>query len=177
MSVNIKIGGQKEAELPSIKLNARKTIDGHICVMDHKDVDIVVVPDKKKIIVFAKSSFHDDVYSCQERLFNFLAKKGVIKRETVQAGDVYGSIQSEYPDAVNNADATQLVIFTIGKFIEEERPHMEMEEKFDEDFENELTNPDEEESTELGEIPHAAKKGSVDPARVRRYISGGYGSY
>ena len=180
MSINVKVGSSANAiektNHPSMNLNARKSIDGHIMIMDHKDIDIVVVPDKKKIITFPKTSMHDNVYSVQDRLFIFLANKGVIKRESIQSGDVYGSLQAEYPDAVNDVDATQMVVFTIGKFIAEEKPHMQQEEYQEEEFEKRLTNPDEEESTELGEVPQAAKKGSIDPSRVRRYLSG-YGPY
>lgn len=177
IKVSVGSGGIEDTNQPSVKLNARKSIDGQIMIMDHNDVDIVIIPDKKKIIVFPKVSLHDQVYTCQERFFNYLAMKGVIKRETVQAGDVYGSIQAEYPDAVNGADATQLVVFVIAKFMAEEEPHMKEEEYREEEFEEKLTSPDEEDSTELGEVPHAEKKGSIDPAKSRRYLSSGYGPY
>jgi hypothetical protein len=172
MTIEIKVGETEEGTQASVKLVARKTIDGMIVIMDHDDVDIVIQPDKKKIIIFPKSSLHDNVYACQDRLFTFLAQKGIIKRETVQAGDVYGSLQAEYPDAVNGADATQLVVFTISKFIEEEKPHIEMEKYVENEFEERMTKPDEEESTELGEVPQAARKGTIDPARVKRYLAG-----
>ena len=160
MAINIKIG-DKNPEGISLKLNIRKTISGDIQVCDHSDVDIVILPDKKKIIVFAKSSLNDEVYDTQDRFFNFLALKGVIKRESVQSGDVYGSMMAEYPDAVNDANTTQLVVFNIGKFIEEEKPHMEMEAHFEEEFERSLTEPNEENSTELGDVEQKEKKGGM----------------
>ena len=156
MAINIKIG-DKNPEGISLKLNIRKTISGDIQVCDHSDVDIVILPDKKKIIVFAKSSLNDEVYDTQDRFFNFLALKGVIKRESVQSGDVYGSMMAEYPDAVNDAYTTQLVVFNIGKFIEEEKPHMEMEAHFEEEFERSLTEPNE----EIGRLKIELKKSLV----------------
>lgn len=179
MSIKVNVGGSggiEDTDQPSIKLNARKSIDGQIMIMDHNDIDIVVIPDKMQVIVFPKTSLVDQVYTCQERFFNYLAMKGVIKRETVQSGDVYGSIQAEYPEAVNGADATQLVVFTIGKFMADEEPHMREEEYREEEFEEKLTAPDEEDSTELGEVPQAEKKGTIDPSKIRRYLSG-YGPY
>jgi len=173
MAIQVTIG---EEEAQKLSLKARKTIDGQIMIQDHNDIDIVIVPDKKKIMLFSKSSMHDNIYALQDRLFNFLATRGVIKRESVQSGNVYGSLEAEYPEAVNNANATQLVVFSIGKFMEEEKPHMEMEEHFEDEFEERMTKPDEKESTELGEVPQAAKKGTIDPARVRKYLSG-YGPY
>lgn len=175
MSILIKVGDQATQsgdEKIKTRLKIRKTMDGSLLIMDHNDIDIVIVPAQKKVIIFPKASLHDNVYACQDRLFNFLASKGVIKRESIQGGDVYGSIQAEYPDAVNNADATQLVLFTISKFLEEERPHMEMEAYFEDEFEERMTRPDESISTELGEIPQAAVKGTIDPSRIRRYLSG-----
>ena len=175
MTINVTVGNNQhslEKNPIKVKLNIRKTIDGSILIMDHNDVDIVIVPSQKKIIIFPKSSLHDDIYACQDRVFNFLASKGVIKRESVQAGDVYGSLQAEYPEAVNNADATQLVLFTISKFLEEEKPHMEMEQYFEDEFEKRLLRPDESDSTELGEIPHSEKKGTITPNKLRSYIVG-----
>lgn len=175
MSINIKVGpgGIAATNQPTLSLNARKTLDGHIMILDHNDIDVVVVPEKSKVITFPKLSMHDNVYPSQDRFFNYLSNKGVIKRESIQAGDVYGSIEAEYPEAVNNVDATQMVVFVIGKFMAEEKPHIQEEEYREEEFEKKLTNPDEEDSTELGEVPQAAKKGSLDASKVRRYLSGG----
>ncbi len=172
MTIEIKVGDNHSDNGPTLKLKIRKTIDGQIMIMDHNEIDIVVMPEKKKIITFPKKSMHDSVYACQERFFNYLSQKGVINRESVQSGDVYGSIQAEYPDAVNEASAAQLVVFTIGKFLEEEKPHMELQQELEDEFEKELTNPDEEDSTELGEVPHSKKKGSIDSGNIRRYLSG-----
>ena len=181
MAINIKIGSPEEKEKEEegqakIKLNARKTIDGNIMILDHNDIDIVIIPSKKKIIAFPKSSLNDSIYACQDRLFNYLSSKGVVSRDTVHSGDVYSSMQANYPDAVNGANATQIVLFTINKFMEEEKPHIDQEEYLEKEFEQSLTNPDEVESTELGEVPHSARKGTIDPARIRRYLSG-YGPY
>ena len=52
-------------------------------------------------------------------------------------------------------------ILAIKKFIEEEKQHMEKEKYLEDEHEERLTNPDEEESTELGEIPQKATKGSL----------------
>ena len=34
----------------SVKLNARKSIDGNVMIFDHIDIDIVMMPEKKKIV-------------------------------------------------------------------------------------------------------------------------------
>jgi len=67
-------------------------------------------------------------------------------------------------------------LFTIGKWISEEKPLMQLETYYEEEWLENLTKPDEDESTELGEVPHAEEKGSIKPGRVRRYLAG-YGYY
>ena len=174
MAITIKIG---EKENPGIKMPfvARTTIDGKIMILDHNDIDILIDPSVKKVTVFPKNNFHDKVYDCQDRLFDFLAKSGVIKRETVHAGDVYASMEGEYPEAINGVNTTQIVMFSIGKFILEEKPQQEMEEEFEREQERELTAPNEDESTNLGDVPHKDKQGSID-RKSNNYMTG-YGYY
>lgn len=178
MTIQVKIGAEEATqEGPKLNLIARKSIDGNIMIMDHKEIDIVVIPSKKQVITFPKKSFQDSVYSVQDRLFNFLSTKGVITRESVKAGNVFGSIQGEYPEPLQGLNATQLVVFSIGKFMEEERPHMEFEEYMKDENEERLTEPGDEDSTELGEVPQKARQGSLpkymDAYKSRRYYVGG----
>lgn len=171
--LKIRVGDQSDPVHKSIKMEliVRKTIDGNIMVCDHRDVDVVLMLSDQRIIAFPKKSMDDSVYAAQDRLFEFLGQKGVIKRESVQAGDAYASIQAEYPKAVEG-DTTQLVLFSIGKWIEEEKPMMEMSEYYEDEWEEKMTEPDDEDSTEFGEVPHKSEKGSIDPSRIRRYLSG-----
>ena len=172
MSIKVKIGQEEKKESISLKLNARKSIDGNIMIFDHKDIDIVIIPEKNQIITFPKKEMDDSIYDAQDRLFDYLSKKGVVKRESIEAGDVYASVQSEYPESIEGTNTTQLVMFSVGKWIEEERPGMEMEEYYENEIENRLVNPDDEESTELGEVPHKEKQGSV--SKIGRNNYGGF---
>lgn len=156
---------------PTMKLKIRKTMDGQIMVMDHNDIDIVVMPSTRKVIAFPKTSYQDNVYACQDRFFRFLTDQGVLKRDSIQGGNVYGAMEALYPGAVEGIDPDQMIVFAIGKWIEEERPHMKREEAYEEKWENDLVNPNEDDSTSLGEIGHSAKKGSIDPRKIRSYLS------
>jgi len=178
MTIHVKIGSSAPTdETPKVSLNIRKSIDGQIMIMDHNEIDIVVVPDKNKIIAFAKKSFQDSVYSVQDRLFNYLSTKGLITRDSVKAGNVFGSLEAEYPEPTEGLNPVQLVVFGISKFMEEERPHMEMEQYLEDEFEERLTDPDVDDSTELGEVPQAARKGAMpkymDMYKSRRYYVNG----
>ena len=77
---------------PKMKMILRKTLGGDYAIYDHYDMDIVIQPEKKQVLAFAKNEMSDDVYAAQDRLFVFLQKKGVILPETVQGGNVYGSM-------------------------------------------------------------------------------------
>ena len=161
---------EEEVKKPqdSIKLNARKSLDGNIMIFDHEDMDIVVMPSKKKVVTFPKDLMEDKVYASQDRLFYFLRKKGIVDPETVHAGSVYGSIEGiivePIDEGVNNVQAA---VRSIGKFIEEERPYFNVYDDMEEEYEQRLTEPDDRESTELGEVPHEAEKGSLRPGYVR----------
>ena len=103
----------------------------------------------------------DDVYAAQDRLFDFLGRKGVLVRDSVQAGNVYGTIQATYPEATNGANETEVVIYSIGRFIEEEKPYYAHDDALEDEMTKALTDPSEEDSTELGEVPQEVEKGTV----------------
>lgn len=181
MAITITVGND-DAEKPQIQrrinLDVRKTLDGQIIVRDHKEIDVVIDPNEGTVSAFPKEDLHDDVYAAQDRLFDFLTKKGVIKRETIAAGNVFASMQGEIPQSVvEGVDATQVTLLSIANWIEDERPTMEMQQEMEQSWIEKLTEPEDAESTELGEVPHEAEKGTIDPSNnIRRYL-GGAGIY
>ena len=176
MALTIKIGhdeiSAEEIKTPqaTLNINVRKTLDGNIAMFDHRDVDIIISPTRKTIIVFPKERSSDKIYDVQNRLFHFLRGKGVIVPNTVQAGDVFGSMQATYPEN-NDVSSLQTVIFVISKFLEQEKDKFSTYDEFDEEFEQAYTDPDEDDSTDLGEVPQASQKGSIRPG----YIYSPYG--
>lgn len=158
-----------------IKLKVRKTMDGHLVIRDHIDIDIVIDPENKTIITFPKNEMSDEAYQTQNNYFNFLAEKGVIDRTSVQGGNVFASIQAEYPDPIDEGiSPTQLVLLSTYHFMEEERPRFEAEERYDDEIEDWYTEPTPEDSTALGEVPEKAEKGSISPNNPWTYYSGYY---
>ena len=122
------------------------------------------MPKIKKIVAFVKDSISDLTYDTQSRFFDYLTKKGVVARESVQAGNVYASLQGKLEaPASENVDPVQVAIFSIAKFIEEEKPKYQYLKDMEEEEEEWLTSPTDEEATELGEVPHAREKGSIRP--------------
>mgnify|MGYP001278678435 CR=1 FL=1 len=148
----------------TLSLNVRKSADGNIMIMDHTDIDVIVMPGKNKVLAIAKDNFTDDVYDSQNRLFKYLGKKGVIDLSSIRSGNVYGSLEGSYiAETFNEADPIQTIVFGIGKFMEEEKPYFMYSSKMADEETNRVTDPDK--ATSLGDVDHEANKGNipVDP--------------
>jgi len=172
MTIRVTVGGAEEQPqadakkdspvVANLKMKARRAVNGDIMVFDHADIDIVMSPTTSKIVAFAKETMSDLVYGAQDRLFSFLSKKGIVDRASVQAGNVYGSMEGAILAGVDR-DSFRMALINISKWIDEERPYFEFVEKFGELMVDRYTDPDEEESTELGEVPHDGTKGTLRP--------------
>ena len=144
------------------QINIRKTLSGDLMLREHPEIDIIVMPEKSKVLVLPKDEQTDHIYKLQERLFKYMVQKGVILPESVFSGNVYGSLQGNYPTTVvDGVDPVQVVIYNLANFIEEERPAFEYEEAYEKAMEKELLKPDVEDSTEIGEVPQEPFKGSI----------------
>ena len=150
-----------------VTLDIRKTLGGDVAIYNHEDIDIVIDVKNKRVVAFAKDELNDLVYDTQSRMYDYMAKKGIVDRASVQAGNVYGSMQADLEEAPEGVDAVQVAILGITKFIEEEAPRFMYHKMYDEQEEQMLTNPDSDDSTELGEVPHKREKGSMRPGIYR----------
>ena len=144
-----------------VKLKARRTLDGSILITDHEDIDIVIVPAVNKILAMPKDEMTDDVYETQDRFYKFMSKNGVILMDSVQAGNIYGVMEAMYPPDADGKDHVQIILYTIDKFMKSEEPFFAFHRAYKETELQRLLEPTEEESTELGEVPHEEKKGSL----------------
>ena len=144
----------------SFKLNARKTLNGDIMIFDHSDIDIIVLTEKKKVVAFAKNIMSDIVYGAETRLFEFLRSKGVVAYDSIQGGNVYGSLEGVILES-KELDSTKIVLLNISKWMDKERPYFESIKAHDQMMDDVLLQPDDEHATELGEVPHEEEKGSI----------------
>tara|TARA_Y100001938_G_scaffold109628_1_gene149905 strand:- start:164 stop:712 length:549 start_codon:yes stop_codon:yes gene_type:complete len=167
-----KLGPDQEPIQETISLNARKSLDGNIMIFDHREIDIVVIPKTQKVLALAKTNFSDQVYEAQERLFSFLRKHGIVELANVQGGNVYGSLEAKLAKPINEEiSAVESALYNISKYLKEEEEFYMMYEYDEEEEVEQLTDPSSEDSTELGEVPHEERKGSLIPG----YIRGPYG--
>tara|TARA_Y100000034_G_scaffold107919_1_gene137901 strand:- start:588 stop:1232 length:645 start_codon:yes stop_codon:yes gene_type:complete len=147
-----------------VDLNLRKALNGDYMIFDHPLFDIVLMPKKNKIVTFIRKNSKIDAYSSQDDFFEFLRQKGMIIPDSIQGGNVYGSLEAAYP-INNDADTIQMFLYLIYNYMEEKGRSLAKALDYEEDVEELYSEPSEEDSTEFGEVPHAEKKGSIDPGR------------
>jgi len=177
MPINIKITGDEAEEVPQAppepegvkievvekdkvegKLQLRSAINGDLMIMDHKDIDIVVKPNEKKIVAFAKETLSDLVYGAESRLLEYLRRQGVLKFESIQGGNIYGSLEGQLHEGEK---VIEITLMKISEWMESEQPMMSGRTGYDDMHDDHLLSPDGEYSTELGEVPAEEQKGSI----------------
>ena len=147
-----------------VNLKARKTMDGNILIVDHPEIDIVLSPSQNKVFALSKNQYGDHVYATQSRLFEHLAKNGVVDASTIHGGNIFGSLEGTIMTPLEPAkvDPIQMSLYTVVSFLLEEKPHYLAVQQYKIDFEKDLLDPSEKDSTELGEVPHKPFKGTVN---------------
>ena len=152
----------KDKNTKKINIAIRKTLDNHLLLQDHHSMNIVIMPDKGKILSFPKSEYTDECYANQDELFKFLAHAGVIKQDSINGGNIYGSIEAMYNmDKVGDEEPLEVVILNIHNFLNKSKEDHKIRKDYMQDLENQILHPEDEDSTDFGEIPHEKFKGSV----------------
>ena len=165
-NIKMKVGKSTDPQPKTdikMELNARKSVDGNVMIFDHKEIDIVIMPSKSKIVAFPKEMLSESIYEVQDRLFSFLSRKGIIDRSTVQGGSVFMSMEATLPKS-DKYNVNEVALFSIAKFIEDEKPVYEFDQAWEEKEEERLSEPPPGEYTEFDpEQYHSVRKGSVRP--------------
>jgi hypothetical protein len=149
-----------EKDRIEFNLNLRNALNGDLMILDHKDIDIVVQPTSKKIITFAKEVMSDAVYGAESRLLEYLRSQGVINHDSIKGGNVYGSLEGLIMNSATH-DPVKVTLLKISEWMETEQPYITGTTAYDDLQDDALIDPDNEYSTELGEVPHEEKKGSM----------------
>lgn len=144
-----------------IKLKISKTLDGNYIIKDHIDYDIVIYPEKKKIILFPKTHIDDRIYNSQNRLLDFLTNHGIIDREKIEGGAVCGSLEAKILDS-KDFNSINVLLLVLSKYMNNEKDYIESYLSYINAIEDNITNPDEEESSEYDPDRHARRKGSLN---------------
>ena len=155
--LSVKIPGPKTTMI-EYTLNMRRTLNGDIMIFDHKEIDIMVLIEKKKIVAFAKDVVGDSVYGAEKRLFDFLRRRGVVQYDSIEGGNVFGSLQAILLES-KEVDSAKMALYEISKWLDTEKPYLE--DDYKDTIDDLMLFPDTDESTELGEVPHEEEKGSI----------------
>jgi len=156
--ISIKVGGPQA----TVELQARRTLEGHLLIMDHELIDIVLLPENSKVVTFPKNDAAKDAYNTQARFFQFLADKGIVVRESVQGGNIFSSLEGEIPES-KNVNSFQAAVYVISEFLADESDASKAAEKYERNLEKYFVEPNDVDTTELGEIPQRAEKGAMVP--------------
>jgi hypothetical protein len=157
----------RDAPLEKIHLKAKKSIDGNIIISDHPDMEILVLPEKSKVVVLPKEELDDELYDSQKRLFDFLVKKGVVAFDTVQDGNLFMTKEATIPEVSGEGDKIQYCLYAISNFIDEEMPFYQHRKEFEKEMEDKLLEPEPDEYTEFDPSRHADTKGTLPPKMVK----------
>ena len=157
--ITIKIG---EGPHATVELNARRALDGSLLIMDHLKIDIALQPSEMKVVTFPKTTSTEDVYDYQNRLLELLADKGIIDRSSIQGGIVFRSLEADIYEN-DQINPIQAAVYIICQFLTYESEHERVADDYEKELEDMYTHPDDRDSTEYGEVPQHAQKGSMRP--------------
>jgi len=163
--------------IPPLRMNLvlRKALDGSLMILDHPAMDITISADTNKVVAFPKHLSTDDTYAAQTRLFRHLVGAGIIEPSSVEGGAVYGALEGEmFTPANSKLPLLDLAVLSIGKFLEKEMPDYAFAKAYDQEIEDMYVDPSDLETTPLGKVPQAAKKGNISPYDARMYLMGLY---
>ncbi len=155
-------------------IHVREALNGDFMIFDHHDIDVVILKEQKKIVAFAKDLMTEEVYGAEARLFDFLRKKGIVQYDSIQGGNIYGSLEGAIVGSKEH-DIFEASAIMIAEWMVSEKPMMDDARDYDETLEDYYVNPDDAETTELGEVPHEQEKGSMaQRGMFAPYIYGRY---
>jgi len=108
---------------PVVSLKARRTLDGNIMIFDHEDIDIYLSVEGKKFLTFPKGQMNDKAYQAQDRVFEYLAKRGIVDKSSVRGGNIHGSLEARVLESkVPGVDPLQACLYAINEYLNQEKP-------------------------------------------------------
>ena len=144
----------------NFKLMTRSAINGDIMILDHKDIDIVLKQGEGKILTFAKETLSDYTYGAEARLLEFMRSKGVLEYDSIQGGNIYGSLEGQLMKS-EDVEVNKVALKVISEWMTTEESYIKGSTAYDDMSDDHLLSPDGEYSTELGEVPAEEQKGSI----------------
>ena len=162
MTIKIKIGRQSKATSVQRKIAVKKSVNGDLMFLSHPHINVIVKPVQNKVLTFAKdNNYTEEAYAAMKRLLTYLADSGLLGFDSIEGGNIYASLQGSLEKPSDGRSILQLVTFHIGEWLNKESSEI-YDQYYAEEVEEWLLDPTEQDSTELGEVPQEAQKGSLD---------------
>ena len=93
-------------------------------------------------------------------MLEFLRTNGIVDYDSIQGGNVYGSMEGKIMDS-ETIHPIKAALYSLSEWFKTEQPYMSGTTAYDDLQDDALISPSSEESTELGDVPAADKKGSI----------------
>ena len=153
-----------------------KTLDGNLLIGDHEQVYFVLSPEKRKITLISKQDLKDDFFMVQKRFLEFATKYGMIVMGSESTGYLPGMFELSYPES-DKHDSVKVMLRLLSMFITQEKAVYDKINAHEQEMEKRLLDPDDDDSTELGEVPHEDKKGVKLNNPYLSYMTSWFGWY
>jgi hypothetical protein len=160
-----------EPKKNTIKLRIAKSLDGNLIIHDHPKILFVMAPSKRKLTLIAKENVKDDLHPTQKRFVSFAMENGFIIPGSESNGYLPNMFELTYPEDPKK-DTIKIILKFIHQFILKDKEIYDRINKHKDSIQDRLINPDEEHSTELGEVGHSATKGS---SKYMPYVNAWFG--
>jgi hypothetical protein len=154
----------EETEI-KFNLKLRNAINGDLIILDHRDIDIVIQTKNNKVVTFAKDAMSDAVYGAESRLLEFLRRQGIIQYDSIQGGNIYGSLEGSLLETAG-PDPLKSALININEWMKTEEPYIKSVTAYEKMEDDALIDPDNQDSTDLGEVPQDADKGSISSRTI-----------
>ena len=155
----------EEKKTLDLQLRLRSALNGDLMILDHKDIDIIIQPKNNKVVTFAKDILSDVVYGAESRLLEYLRSHGIIEYDSIQGGNIYGSLEGQIMNSETH-DPIKATLINISEWMKTEQPYMKAVTAYEQMEDDALIDPDNADSTDLGQVDQAEKKGSIDPSTI-----------
>lgn len=170
LKINIvKSDQQNQGIVKTVTFEARRSVSGDLMIYDHDLIDIVVSKEGSKVTTFPKTQDKSESYVVQESLLYHLSRSGILRKSSIRSGSFYSSLEGDiFESAIDGVSSYQSALLEIYNFLQEEKPNIDARRLYTKDLQQYFLDPDKEDTTDLGEVPHKEKKGSMDH-QVRPY--------
>ena len=160
-----------DKEIKKVSLKAQRSIDGNIIIRDHPEILVFIMPKASKVVAVAKDELDEELHDTQERLFKHLVQDGVISYDSVQAGNIFMSMEGKIPEPTTEGSKIEYVLYSLSKFFKKEMPFYADQKDFEKEEAERLLEPEPDEFTEFDPNRHEENKGSLAPNMISTGIS------